>query len=43
MRAVYFSLTLIVFYILFCLVRHLQNKRDENSYRERHAVKNRKR
>jgi len=39
MRAVYFSLTLIVFYILFCLVRHLQNKRDEKSYRERHTVK----
>ena len=39
MRAVYFSLTLIVFYILFCLVRHLQDKRDEKSYRERHAVK----
>lgn len=43
MRAVYYSLTLIIFYIVFCLVRHLQNKRDENSYRERHAVKNRKR
>lgn len=39
MRAVYYSLTLIIFYIVFCLVRHLQNKRDEKSYRERHAVK----
>ena len=39
MRAVYYSLTLIIFYIVFCLVRHLQNKRDEKSYKERHSVK----
>jgi hypothetical protein len=29
----------VVIHIVFCLVRHLQNKRDEKSYRERHAVK----
>lgn len=39
MRAVYYSLTLIIFYVVFCIVRHIQDKMDEKSYRERHAVK----